>query len=366
MHKDGCPWKTKQCDGAWFRRFVASTGNDVPADSVYHIPLHSPTVMARDIKANASDLEPAMTDVEIKHPLVSRHIHRILGSDDVLSSQTTTQIQSLRRVLDSLPPDPSMSDDSESQGLTASSPPTSPQPTLSETAILTSLFGWLLFIPASEKTPPTPSFSRATSVSSSRAVTPAPAPTPIPSTPQHLIRMGTPAPTRDTSLLHCPLCRRRVGLWAFGPSPVPTIRQSTPITSDPAEANGTQTTPRTPPRRQFDLLREHRSYCPYVVKSTVLPSLPLPGKPALAPNASTVSIASLNAQNASAVEGWRAVLAVVLRHGMALRHRVGGRETAETSEPTEATSEGDDVGAMVAGVKSRGVCVASVACPFCR
>ena len=291
-------------------------------------------------------------------------VYRILGSDDVRFSKTTTQIQSLRRVLDSLQPDASMPDDPESQGPTASSPPTSPQPNLSDTAILTSLFGWLLFIPAAEQTPPTPSFSRATSVSSSRAVTPAPAPapapTPIPGTPQRLIRMGTPAPMRDTSLLHCPLCRRRVGLWAFGPSPstyVPTVRQNAPTTRDPTETNSAQTTPKAPPRRQFDLLREHRSYCPYVVKSTVLPSLPLPGKPAFAPNASTVSIASLNAQNSSAVEGWRAVLTVVLRHGMALRHRVGRRETTETGEPTEATNETDNVGAMVAGVKSRGVCI---------
>ncbi|OJA17874.1 hypothetical protein AZE42_11197, partial [Rhizopogon vesiculosus] len=138
---------------------------------------------------------------------------------------------------------------------------------------------------------------------------------------------------RDTSLLHCSLCQRRVGLWAF--------------TSQSAMQEGSSPSPSrlSTKERQFDVLNEHRSYCPYVVRSTVVPRPPTP---------LTSSVA--NAPEDGAVEGWRAVLTVVLRHGLSERQRMarfslpgGGDEVMRGMD-----SELEGVEAMVAGVKSKG------------
>lgn len=132
-----------------------------------------------------------------------------------------------------------------------------------------------------------------------------------------------------------------------------------------------QTTPSTPVRkvttkRQFDLLKEHRSYCPYVVRSTVVPSPPTSSSNA--PTAaiyghtrSSSSLSRLNGQSGvGAVEGWRAVLTVVLRYGKGQRRSMGleflGPGTQNTQEnDNEEPMEVDNVKAMVADVKSRGV-----------
>lgn len=111
--------------------------------------------------------------------------------------------------------------------------------------------------------------------------------------------------TRDNTLVTCILCQRRVGLWAFAPL------------SDSDQ-------PRTG-RRQFDLLQEHRSYCPFVVKSTVVPSPSVPN---------------------DAQEGWKAVLTVVQRYGL-------GQRLGRTDDDGDRIQV-DGVEAMVEGVKSHG------------
>lgn len=120
------------------------------------------------------------------------------------------------------------------------------------------------------------------------------------------------------------------------------------------------------PQRQLDILREHRPYCPYVVRSTVLPTFPAPS-PAAAPrdhqrSTSVASVASVNSSTSQAnpqhgaVEGWRAVMAVVSRYGNVQRQRLGvSRAPDGREEATEEMDEGNSVEAMVAGVKSRGV-----------
>lgn len=72
MHKDGCPWKKRQCGGRFasrghVRQFL--TPSFLLAD-VYRIPLSSSAVMAKEIKTRARSLEPVLEGVEIKHPLV--------------------------------------------------------------------------------------------------------------------------------------------------------------------------------------------------------------------------------------------------------------------------------------------------------
>ena len=123
------------------------------------------------------------------------------------------------------------------------------------------------------------------------------------------------------------------------------------------------------PQRQLDILREHRPYCPYVVRSTVLPTFPAPSPAAAQPrdhrrSASVASVASVNSSASQAnpqhgaVEGWRAVMAVVSRYGNVQRQRLGVSRAPDGREEgvVEGMDEGNSVEAMVAGVKSRGVC----------
>lgn len=333
-------------------------------------------------------------------------------------------------------PEPEHYTESVSESLALSEPST--------TAVLTALFGWAIL-------PPAPPAERARTPSLSRAASIAPAPstplrntsvlpsTPVrqisrslsmaslrgtpmssPSTPRHSLslRPSTPmlvSPEKpksqeikpDTALLHCTLCQRRIGLWAF---------ISAPSTSSEVTEEGMNSLPavlETPrvgsnissrlQKRQLDVLKEHRSYCPYTVRSTVVPSLPTP--PASATNSSststqtppistsshkrTSSVISTSSMSSSSVnvhsvpgtvEGWRAVLTVVLRCGMAQRqrlglnrsrsHRVGATDPGAEIEAgaganvqnrgdDESAMEVDPIEAMVAGVKSRGVSVHS-------
>ncbi|KAG1827725.1 C3HC zinc finger-like-domain-containing protein [Suillus variegatus] len=316
MHKDGCPWRTRQCDS-----------------SIYRVPLQAPTAMARDIKSNARSLEPLLTDVVIKHPL------------------SASQLASLRSAITSVKPPQAQS---ESENESAMQVDAEPEP--SDTAIITALFGWSLAPPAppSERSrtsslsriatmsrPASPSLSRSPSVSRTVQWGRADSPSPMPSSPLTSIPQlgGTPVRTRtprlsdigksarDASLLHCSLCQRRVGLWAFTPQFASLPLDGSPLPHPPTK------------KREFDVLNEHRSYCPFVVPSTVVPKLPMP----------STSPASANAAADGATEGWRAMLTVVLRHGLSERQR----------NARLLLSGGDSeimhgVEAMVASVKSKG------------
>ncbi|PCH42491.1 zf-C3HC-domain-containing protein [Wolfiporia cocos MD-104 SS10] len=294
MHKDRCPWKTRQCDA-----------------SIYRIPLQAPLAMAREIKSRALALDSVLQGVEIKHPLTSPQVQQLL------SSIATTTLPA------------SSGSQPASEG--TSSSPTEP----SETAIITSLFGWAILPPA----PPRVSFSQSTSTSTSATFTSI--------SSLSSVSLPNSLPKADTTLLHCALCQRRVGLWAFMS----------------AEH-----------KRQLDVLKEHRSYCPYVVRSTVVPAPP--GANGSATTARPASLVSLSAQSPrqdgeqpGAVEGWRGVLTVVLRHGLAKRQRWGVGRAGNASvrrsngDANGATVEGgeegermeiDHIDAMVADVKNRG------------
>ncbi|KAI0058669.1 zf-C3HC-domain-containing protein [Artomyces pyxidatus] len=357
MHKDGCPWKTRQCD-----------------PDVYRIPLSSPAAMARETKSRALMLESVLEDVQVKHPLTSTQVQALLATvasiqDDQTISETESLSPSLERT---------------------SSISFHPTAEPSSAAVLTALFGWSLApvapSPYSDTRLHTPSMSRATSVAPSMPSTPR-APSRLrstadtapstPSTPRLSLSRITsrlpPSPSssiseprRDAALLHCTLCHRRLGLWAV--------------------SRGKGSTDSTAPShtRQIDLLREHRPYCPYVVRSTTVPSLPVPPShvramsstpslPSLFSN-SNGSLSQLNAHQSNAMEGWRAVLMVVLRYRMGQRKREELlREVSERAE-MDTNTEGDrpsplarrhtiaegqemdedPVEAMVAGVKTKG------------
>lgn len=291
--------------------------------------------MERDIKSNALALEPLLTDVAIKHPL------------------SASQLSSLRSAIASVKP---LQAQSEAENESAMQVDIEPEP--SDTAIVVALFGWSLAPPAppSERNrtqslsriatmsrPASPSLSRSSSVQWR-----ADSPSPRPSSPLTSISQlgGTPVRTRtprlsdigksarDTSLLHCSLCQRRVGLWAFTPQSAPSPLDGSPLSHSSKK------------QRQFDVLNEHRSYCPFVVPSTVVPKLPMP----------STSPLSANVGADGAIEGWRAVLTVVLRRGLSERQR--NARLSLSGGDNEVTHGIDDelegVEAMVAGVKSNG------------
>ena len=237
----------------------------------------------------------------------------------------------------------------------------------SETAALTALFGWTLPPhPPGDKAATSsvgPSLSRASSVVSlrnERSATPQVAssasrrgshsPTSVPARLPSISvsTTHTPQQKRDASLLYCKMCQRRVGLWAFGPQAVEKDNR---------------------PQRQFDLLKEHRPYCPYVVRSTIVPSFPMPsGHSAVLNGASGKANGSVggNSQD-SPIEGWRAMLSIVLRtrkrsfYGAgrnasgAASMASGGATGSNESFVTVDQMEVDPVEAMVEGVKKRGV-----------
>jgi len=346
MHKNGCPWKIQQCD-----------------PTIYRIPLQSPSVMLRDLKSNAIVLEHSLRNVEVRHPLA------------------TNQLNSLRATIAAfaLHP-PAETRDSGHDNSNISRPSSIEALELSDTAILTALFGWVL-VPSEPRrvslsranslapsSPPTPSLSRSASVTHEQ---PRMSPT-VPSTPfTFRMPLNVSKEKHHPTLLQCPLCQRRVGLWAFTSPPSEngtTHEQPQAPAPHPGDAASPPATPAPPPparkslpKRQFDLLREHRSYCPYVVRSTLVPSLPSPlsNNPVYGHNRSSSTSSQLNGQIGNgAVEGWRAVLTVLLRYGKGQRQRMGldylggSPDIQENGEGTPM--EVDGVKAMVAGVKSRG------------
>jgi len=269
--------------------------------------------------------------------------------------QSASQLASLRLAIASVKPQAQ----SESENESAMHIDAGPEP--SDTAIVTALFGWSLAPPApplernrtssvsrmaTMSRPASPSLSRSSSVSRTVQLGRADLPSPRPSSSLTSISQlgGTPLrtrmprlsdlgkSTRDTSLLHCSLCQRRVGLWAFTLQSTPSPLDGSPLPHPSIK------------KRQFDVLNEHRSYCPFVAPSTVVPKLPMPSTSPLSASVAADSV----------IEGWRAVLTVVLRHGLSERQR-NARLSLSGGDHDGIDDELEGVEAMVAGVKSKGV-----------
>ncbi|KDN50439.1 hypothetical protein RSAG8_00937, partial [Rhizoctonia solani AG-8 WAC10335] len=98
---------------------------------------------------------------------------------------------------------------------------------------------------------------------------------------------------QGNDMVQCALCQRRVGLWTFVP---PVL----PVQPPPEPVAGESTVPiivRTPPSpspRTLDVLREHRTFCPYVMRTT----------PLTIPNGEEPS---------TEVEGWKAIVGIISR-----------------------------------------------------
>lgn len=243
----------------------------------------------------------------------------------------------------------------------------------SDTAIVVALFGWSPAPTATQSElrytsslsishagscgpsasmPPTPSLSRASSVSGhfrERACTPTPSASPRMSISQFSIspdRVGASSRTkklwsnststvtvpRDASLVHCILCQRRVGLWGYSrnEATIPLVQSK-----DSASASREH-------QKELDLVKEHRSYCPYIVCSSVVPSF-----------SHSPAVDSLG----NATEGWRAVLTVVQRYGLSQRQRISRFLPSDDLDSQVSSAELGGVEAMVAGVKTNGVSI---------
>ncbi|KAF8525764.1 C3HC zinc finger-like-domain-containing protein [Hysterangium stoloniferum] len=345
MHKEGCPWRARQCDPL-----------------VYRIPLQSPVNMAKQVKAHAMELGSIMEGINLRHPL------------------TSNQVQSFSQVIAAI--------SSKSNASASPEPSTeSPERVPSVSVLLVALFGWSVapvLQPLSRKSSSAnlinshaSSHSRAASVQSvsgpSRASTPIPAVTSLSFT-------ATPTPTKNATasssslspdssgsraitqkdvMLQCRMCQRRIGLWAF-------TSPSTETSPDVAR-----------PQRQLDVVREHRSYCPYVSKSTPFATFPM-CTPPVAPHTSfnlqraatlgssshsRTGSSSSTIQDLNLIEGWRAVLNTVLRYGISERSGSVLRTSAETMRsadlvPDEAERDNSDamsgVIELVENVKQHG------------
>ena len=393
MHKDGCPWKSKQCEGKSFHSVFsrAATVLILSQDSIYCVPLQTPSATSKELKSRALKLDLVLKDVQIKHPLVCfcKAPHR---NAVVHLLQSTTQVQALLTTLHSAlqndnttAEDPAGSSAIDHVDVTASGE-------TSETAVLAAMFGWTIALPT---TPPTStqhtSISRSASTAPSNSATPrrphsgavyssaSRSSTPVPGSPGFpplqretstisVASASLSTLTRvkaDTTLLFCPLCQRRIGLWAFMPSPQVNA-VSTALPAGPSPATGAT----SQPRRQLDVLKEHRSYCPYVVKSTVLPSLPVspitsasrPQTPSREePYSLGANPSSSQVGGQAAVEGWRAVMSMILRYGAVQKQRLRRYHSTTAHSRSDVPAEGnvpelDQVDQMVEGVKARGVC----------
>lgn len=213
----------------------------------------------------------------------------------------------------------------------------------SEQAILVSLFGWRAVLPATSHDSRRSSFSRSY--------------TSVPSSPVSMSHASTPA--RDTlilsssnkrdTLLCCTLCQRRIGLWTFLPE--------TSIAGSISNGNtdpSTFTPPKTVRQRQFDLLREHRSYCPYAVRSTTIPTLPV-SSPQLELSGSNNQLQSIQLHPDDTMEGWRAILTVVLRYDLGQKYTSDHKVSASKGESNREYEDAMELKGVIAGVKSRGV-----------
>ncbi|OAX36054.1 hypothetical protein K503DRAFT_802345 [Rhizopogon vinicolor AM-OR11-026] len=281
-----------------------ATLGELQGTSIYRVLLQAPIAIAQDIKYNVLALEPLLTDVMLKHPL------------------SIPQLSSLRATIASLKPAQMQQ---ESEDRSAMQVDADPEP--SDTAIVTALFGCAL------SRPEPLSLLRASSATRGAQWGRGDSPSPILCSPLISISQlgGTPM--------------RRAGHISSTLFIVPATRRPLGIHITVCYARRQLTIAITTKERQFDGLNEHRLYYPYAVRSTVVPRPHTP-----------LSSSVANAPEDGAAEGWRAVLTVVLRHGLSERQCMarfslpgGGDEVMRGMD-----SELEGVEAMVAGVKSKG------------
>lgn len=213
--------------------------------SIYSMEIPAPAALSATVLQHASELQTAASQISVKHPLTSHQVSLLL------SAVNSAQADLMRKAVSA-----------ESSSLSMSQMP-------EESAIIVAFFGWSLFSPV----------SRSTNVSAT-------------ATPSGL---STPGSGSGRAMVMCKLCARQVGLWSFASGTLP--QSPSPNGGPPAAARSSVT-------RQFDVLKEHRPHCPYIVKTTYLPLMTLPG---------VRSQSQDLLEPLPFVEGWKALMSVVSR-----------------------------------------------------
>ena len=222
------------------------------------MPIPSPSALTTSVLQKASRLQPLLGDISIKHPLTAHQTGILVAAVE------GAQSDAIRKAAGGADASVEMSFLPD------------------EIAVIVAFFGWDRSTPSASTT----------------------------STPGPSSRMssGLATPLTSTSnrvMITCQLCQRQVGLWTFS-----AVSKS----STPSAPSGP---PKVQTGRQFDVLKEHRPHCPFVIKSTYLPTLSLPSKD------SETSTAA--AEPLPFVEGWKALMSVVSRSQW--------RRTAGTANP---------------------------------
>jgi Rsm1-like len=114
-----------------------------------------------------------------------------------------------------------------------------------------------------------------------------------------LAAANDPQVSPSHGLLMCALCQRQIATWNF---PSSTMSHQS-LGSDNARQHQTRT---------FDVLREHRTHCPYVVKATLSPFLAPMSVPYVHEGAPDIRDMALN-PSMELLEGWRVHLRILLR-----------------------------------------------------
>ncbi|PVG04456.1 zf-C3HC-domain-containing protein [Serendipita vermifera] len=236
--------------------------------SIYSMPIPSPSALSSTVLQRAGVLQPLVYQIGIKHPLSIQQISILV------SAVESAQADMIRKRVGGESGNP----------VDLTSLP-------GETAIIIAFFGWDRSLPASSNS------AKSNSVAGSLIPTPSQSGT------------ATPNISSGKAIVTCQLCQRQVGLWSFGAA----SSQSILPPSTPGRP--------TPTQRHFDVLREHRPHCPYVVKSTYLPTAPMLNRDMV--SSSTPSpdnkgtLRSSDSKNLLQplpfVEGWRVLMSVISR-----------------------------------------------------
>lgn len=326
-HKNSCPWRLRQCD-----------------PSIYRLPLKGSSALVRDITKRAASLPRAVERVSLKHPLSGPELEVLsaamagveVSQDDTAPFDSATQIT---------PSHYTGADLSQNATILALFGWEQHSPAMKQTSFSSldlvrnrssSRLGHTRTTSAngSGRSTPVPQGSTTLERKASgsvRSVTFADSPQrrlgkgrehePVPLSAiestsgddesiaaSHEAEPVHPPPRASTSrregsgssdghgkddMIQCALCQRRVGLWAFTPPIPPAQPLNEPEIAESTAPVATRTPP-PPAPRSLDVLREHRTFCPYIIRTT----------PLTIPN---------NEEPSTEVEGWKAIIGIISR-----------------------------------------------------
>ncbi|CAE6381908.1 unnamed protein product [Rhizoctonia solani] len=325
-HKNSCPWRLRQCD-----------------PSIYRLPLKGSSALVRDITKRAASLPRTAERVLIKHPLSGPELEvlsaAVAGVE--VSQDDTAPFDSATQIMPSHYTGADLSQNAIVLALFGWEQHSSPMKQTSFSSLdlvrnrSSSRLGHTRSTSGngSGRSTPVPQGSATLERKASgsvRSVTFADSPQrrlgkgrehePVPLSAiestsgddesiaaSHEAEPVHPPPRASTSrregsgssdgqgsdMIQCALCQRRVGLWTFVP-PVPLAQASPELVAGESTVPTVVRTPPSPSSRPLDVLREHRTFCPYVIRTTPL-TIPNDGKPS------------------AEVEGWKAIVGIISR-----------------------------------------------------